>query len=127
MRSQAWASHLNSMAYTTQTSKLKRARNQRRALLRILAAQLVTHKKLHTTEVRAKAMRPFVERLVTAAKRGTLASERQVARVLPKSATHALVHAIAPAYAERAGGYVRITKVAPRKSDGARMAFIEFV
>ena len=115
------------MAYTTQTSKLKRARNQRRALMRILTTHLVTRKKLHTTEARAKAIRPFVERLVTAAKHGTLASERQVARVLPKSATHTLVHTIAPGYAERNGGYVRITKVAPRKSDGARMAFIEFV
>lgn len=114
------------MPYNAQTSKLKRARNQRRALLKLLAANMILHKKIHTTETKAKSVRPFVERLISVAKEDTVASRRYAARFLPKDVVTAL-HVVAAAYHERKGGYTRIVKTAPRRRDNTRMAFIEFV
>jgi len=114
------------MPYNAKTSKLKRPRNQRRALLKLLAANLVMRKKMRTTEAKAKAVRPFIERLVTVAKRDSVASRRYVARYLPKEAVSVL-HTVASGYMERPGGYTRITKAAARRRDNSRMAFIEFV
>ena len=114
------------MPYNAQTSKLKRARNQRRALLKSLAANMILHKKICTTETKAKAVRPFVERLLSVAKKDTVTSRRYAARFLPKSAV-AVLHQIAAGYKERNGGYTRIVKTASRRRDNTRMAFIEFV
>ncbi len=114
------------MPYNAKTSKLKRPRNQRRALLKLLAANLALRKKMRTTEAKAKAVRPFVERLITVAKRDSTASRRYVAQYLPKEAVSAL-HAVASGYKERPGGYTRIIKTAPRRRDNSKMAFIEFV
>jgi len=114
------------MPYNAQISKLKRARNQRRALLKSLAANMILHKKIHTTEIKAKSVRPFVERLISIAKKDSVASRRYAARFLPKNAVTAL-HAVAAGYQERKGGYTRIVKAAPRRRDNTRMAFIEFV
>ena len=114
------------MPYNAQTSKLKRARNQRRAVLKLLAASLVLHKKIKTTYAKAKSVRPFIERLITVAKRDSLASRRYVARFLPPTAIRPL-HELAVGYKDRAGGYVRIVKTIPRRVDNTKMAFIEFV
>lgn len=114
------------MPYNANTSKLKRIRSQRRAVLKLLAANMLLHKKIHTTETKAKAVRPFVERLVSVAKNNSVASRRYAARFLPKEAVVAL-HKVASGYAERSGGYTRIVKTEPRRRDNTRMAFIEFV
>lgn len=114
------------MPYNAQTSKLKRARNQRRALLKLLAANMILRKKIRTTETKAKAVRPFVERLVSVARKDSVSSRRYVARFLPEDAVVAL-HEVAAGYKERNGGYTRIVKADMRRRDNTRMAFIEFV
>ncbi len=114
------------MPFNANTSKLKRARNQRRALLKSLAAHLVLHKKIKTTEAKAKAVRPFVERLITVARGNSVSSRRYAMRYLPKDAVTAL-HTVAQEYKNRSGGYTRIIKTEARRRDNTRMAFIEFV
>jgi len=102
-----------------------------RIILGNLASQLFEHGRLVTTEAKAKRLRPLAERLITKAKRGDLHSRRQVMRVIrendDKSIVHNLFTEIAPGFADRAGGYLRITKVGPRKGDNAPMAVIELV
>lgn len=92
----------------------------------MLAAHLVLRKKIRTTQAKAKAVRPFVERLITMAKRDSVASRRYAARYLPGEVVSQL-HKIAAGYKERPGGYTRIIKTAARRRDNSRMAFIEFV
>jgi large subunit ribosomal protein L17 len=93
-----------------------------------LAAQLITHRRITTTEAKAKRVRPLAERMVTFAKRGDLASRRRALTVVrDKDAVHTLFTEIAPAMAERNGGYTRIVKVGNRKGDNAPMAVIELV
>src|ERR687885_580056 len=99
-----------------------------RLLLANLATQLFAHRRITTTEAKAKRMRPLAERLVTFAKRGDLAARRRVLAVVQdKGVVHELFTEIAPAMAERQGGYTRITKIGPRKGDNAPMAVIELV
>ncbi len=99
-----------------------------RLMLANLATQLFEHRSITTTEAKAKRMRPLAERLITFAKRGDLASRRRVMTVIrDKSVVHFLFTEIAPAMAERQGGYTRITKIGPRKGDNAPMAVIELV
>jgi large subunit ribosomal protein L17 len=97
-------------------------------MLANLATQLFEHRSITTTEAKAKRLRPLAERLVTFAKRGDLASRRRVMTVVrDKSVVHYLFTEIAPALAERNGGYTRITKIGPRKGDNAPMAVISLV
>ena len=99
-----------------------------RLILANLATALFEHKRITTTETKAKRLRPLAERLVTFAKRGDLAARRRVLTVVKdKSVVHTLFTEIAPAVAERQGGYTRITKIGPRKGDNAPMAVIELV
>lgn len=99
-----------------------------RLMLANLATQLFTHRRITTTETKAKRMRPLAERMVTFAKRGDLASRRRVLAVVKdKGVVHELFAEIAPTMAERNGGYTRITKIGPRKGDNAPMAVIELV
>lgn len=99
-----------------------------RLLLANLATALFTHKRITTTETKAKRLRPLAERLITFAKRGDLHARRRVMTVIrDKSAVHELFTEIAPLMAEREGGYTRITKVGYRKGDNAPMAAIELV
>lgn len=107
--------------------KFGRVKEQRKALMRSLASSLVLHKKIETTETKAKELRRFIEPLITKAKVGDLHKRRQVRRYLSDSVTKKLFTEIGPSYKDRAGGYTRIIKLAPRGSDGARMAQIEFV
>ena len=100
----------------------------RKAMLRNLAANLIEHKRIKTTDARAKELRTFIEPLVTKAKKGDLNSIRQIARHLPrKEVVYALVHEIAPNYTERPGGYTRIVKLGFRDNDRASVSLIEFV
>ena len=97
--------------------------------MRQLAVNLIKRGKMDTTEARAKAVRPLVERAVTMAKKGTLASRRLlIARLHDKNAVHKLVEEIAPRHKERSGGYLRIVKLGKlRKRDSSATARIEFV
>ena len=99
-----------------------------RLMLANLATSLFEHRRITTTETRAKRLRPLAERLITFAKRGDLHARRRVLTVVrDKSVVHELFTEIAPMMAERNGGYTRITKIGPRKGDNAPMAVIELV
>lgn len=107
--------------------KLSRKRDQRKALLKSLAINLILKEKIKTTEAKAKEMRSLVERLITKTKAGDLKGVRYAAKFLPQKALKKLTKEITPRYIDRVGGYTRIIKLGQRKSDGARMAIIEFV
>ena len=99
-----------------------------RLILANLATSLFEHKRITTTETKAKRLRPLAERLITFAKRGDLAARRRVLTVVrDKGVVQVLFTEIGPAMAERNGGYTRITKIGPRKGDNAPMAVIELV
>src|SRR4051795_8438887 len=99
-----------------------------RLLLANLGTQLFAHRRITTTEAKAKRMRPLAERLITFAKRGDLAARRRVLTVVrDKGVVHELFTEIAPVMADRQGGYTRITKIGNRKGDNAPMAVIELV
>jgi large subunit ribosomal protein L17 len=99
-----------------------------RLILANLATQLFAHRSITTTETKAKRVRPLAERLITFAKRGDLAARRRVLTVVrDKGVVHELFTEIAPAMAERQGGYTRITKIGNRKGDNAPLAVIELV
>ena len=95
-------------------------------ILANLASQLFEHGRITTTETKAKRVRPLAERMITFAKKGDLASRRRVMTVIrSKGVVHTLFTEIGPRFAERDGGYTRITKIGPRKGDNAPMAIIE--
>jgi large subunit ribosomal protein L17 len=99
-----------------------------RLMLSNLATSLFEHGRITTTETRARLLRPVAEKLITKAKRGDLHNRREVLKTIrDKSVVHALFTEIAPTFAERPGGYTRITKLGPRKGDNAPMAVIELV
>ena len=99
-----------------------------RLLLSGLAAQLFVNERINTTEAKAKAVRPFAEKLITFAKKGDVAARREVLKVIPdRDVVHKLFSEIGPRYAERNGGYTRILKLGPRKGDAAPMALIELL
>jgi len=99
-----------------------------RQILANLAQSLFEHGRITTTTAKAKRLRPYAERLITHAKRGDLAARRKVLGLLSdKGVVHTLFTEIGPGFAERDGGYTRITKVGPRKGDNAPMAVIELV
>jgi large subunit ribosomal protein L17 len=99
-----------------------------RHMLSNLAAALFEHGKITTTEARARRLRPYAEKLITFAKRGDMHARRRVLTVVPdKGIVHNLFTEIGPSFANRPGGYTRITKLGPRKGDAAPMAVIELV
>ncbi len=98
------------------------------SLLRNLAASLIAHGRIRTTEAKAKELRPFVEKLVTLGKRDSLHARRHALSVLPRrDVVSRLFSDVSPRFSERPGGYTRILKLSHRQGDGAAMAFIEFV
>ena len=108
--------------------QLRRTSEQRLALLRNLASSLIEHGAIETTEAKAKELQPFVEKLVTKAKQGTLHARRLAGRHVHKRATaDKLFQEVGPKFAARPGGYTRILKTGARRGDGAEMARIEFV
>ena len=99
-----------------------------RPMLSNLAAALFEHGRITTTEARARRLRPYAEKLITFAKRGDMHARRQVLTVVPdKGIVHNLFTEIGPSFADRPGGYTRITKLGPRKGDAAPMAVIELI
>jgi large subunit ribosomal protein L17 len=107
--------------------KFGRETGQRNALLKSLAYSLVLKRKITTTEAKAKELRPFIEKLVTKSKLGTLASRRIVASRIGEEAEGVLSKEIAPQFKDRKGGYTRIIKLPRRSGDASKMAHIEFV
>ncbi|MSR71203.1 MAG: 50S ribosomal protein L17 [Candidatus Taylorbacteria bacterium] len=108
--------------------KFGRETNQRNALLKSLALSLVVHNKIKTTEAKAKELRPYIEKLVTHSKTGTLAARRLISsRIGDNEGVDVLMKELGPKYKTRAGGYTRVIKLPSRETDGAKMAVIEFV
>jgi large subunit ribosomal protein L17 len=107
---------------------LRRTGEQKRALMRGLATSLIEQGAIETTEAKAKELRPFVEKLITKAKTGTLHARRQAGRDIAKrEAADKLFQELGPRFAKRPGGYTRILKTGHRKGDGAEMARIELI
>jgi large subunit ribosomal protein L17 len=94
-----------------------------------LSKEIIEHERIKTTEAKAKAVKPEIEKLITLAKRGDLHARRQALSTLAqdKFAVYKLFEDLAPRYADRPGGYIRILKLGPRKSDSTEMVFIELV
>jgi len=116
------------MRHRNKTAKLQRTAEHRRALLANLACSLIEHGRIRTTLGKAKALRPVAEKLVTLGKRGDLHARRQaIAFLRHKDVAKKLFEDVAPPAKDRPGGYCRITKLGPRPSDAAPMAYIEWV
>ncbi len=107
--------------------KFSRKTDQRRAFMKGLAVNLVMQEKIRTTKVRARQTASMVEKLITKAKKGDLASRRALASILNPVAAEKLVKTIAPRFKDRAGGYTRVIKIGPRVADGAPMAMVELL
>ena len=108
--------------------KLQRTSSHRAALFRNMSAALIKHEQITTTLAKAKELRPYVEKLVTLAKKGGLSNRRLAqSRLMDDAQLNKLFDVIAPRYANRAGGYCRVVKAGIRMSDAASMAIIEFV
>jgi large subunit ribosomal protein L17 len=110
-------------------NKLSRDSAHRKALLMNLSKEIIEHERIETTQAKAKAVKPEIEKLITLAKRGDLHARRQALSTLAqdKFAVHKLFVELAPRYASRPGGYTRILKLGPRRSDATEMVFIELV
>ena len=116
------------MRHHNKNKKFGRDKNQRQALIRSLATSLIRDTKITTTEAKAKALRPYVEKLVTQAKNANLGDKRLlISKIHSVTASKTLIETLAVKYLDRKGGYTRIIKLQPRLSDGAKMAVIEFV
>jgi large subunit ribosomal protein L17 len=116
------------MPTPTKGPRLGGSPSHQRIILANLASQLFEHGRITTTEAKARRLRPLAEKLITKAKRGDIHSRRSVlTTVRDKGVVHTLFTEIAPTFAGRDGGYLRITKVGPRKGDNAPMAVIELV
>ncbi|GAA1432601.1 hypothetical protein GCM10009616_22450 [Microlunatus lacustris] len=116
------------MPAPTKGNRLGGSPSHEKIILSNLATQLFEHGRIVTTEAKAKRLRPLAEKLITKAKRGDIHSRRLVlTTVKDKGVVHTLFTEIAPTMADREGGYLRITKVGPRKGDNAPMAMIELV
>ncbi|GIW67355.1 MAG: 50S ribosomal protein L17 [Candidatus Parcubacteria bacterium] len=108
--------------------KFHRKRDQRRALMKILAHHLVMNEKIETTHQRAKVLKSLIERLISKAKKQDLSSLRYLLERLPKKSAYKVFYELAPRYKERTGGYVRVLKLPfLRKKDSAQKSIIEFV
>ena len=110
------------------TRKLGKTSTQRKALLRQQVTDLLENGKMETTFYRAKEVQPVVEKMITLGKKGDLAAYRKALSFITKEdVAHKLFHEIAPKYADRNGGYTRVTRTGARRGDAAEMAVIELV
>ena len=117
------------MRHAKQRNKLSRDSAHRKALMRNLCRDVIDHERVRTSQAKAKAVKPKVEKLITLGKRGDLHARRIALSELgnDKFLVHKLFEEVAPRYAERPGGYTRIVKLGPRRSDSAEMVFLELV
>ena len=107
--------------------KFGREKDQRKALLKALAHALILKEKIKTTEAKAKELGGFIEKQITKAKIDSIHSRRLLATLFTQGLVKKMISDIAPRYKDRKGGYTRVIKLGPRKSDGARMAIIELL
>jgi large subunit ribosomal protein L17 len=117
------------MRHQKTRNKLSRDSAHRKALLMNLSKEIIEHERIKTTDTKAKAVKPEIEKLITLAKQGDLHARRRALSTLAqdKFAVHKLFEELAPRYVDRRGGYTRILKLGPRKSDASEMVFIELV
>jgi large subunit ribosomal protein L17 len=118
------------MRHQKARGKLSRDASHRKAMLANLCIEVIDHERIKTTEAKAKAVKPEIEKLITLARRGDLHARRQAISTLQhpdKGIIYKLFDEIAPRYAERPGGYTRILKLGPRRSDSTEMVFLELV
>jgi len=116
------------MRHRKKKTTLDRESSHRKALLRNLATSLVLFERVHTTEAKAKALRPVVEKLISRAKTGSLADRRTLIQSFTTlGAVRKAIDVLGPRYKERKGGFVRIVHAGQRRGDAARTAFIELV
>ncbi len=117
------------MRHQRTRNKLSRSPSHRKALFMNLSREVFNHERIKTTEAKAKAVAPEVEKLITLAKRGDQHARRQALSALgqDKFVVHKLFTEIAPRYATRPGGYTRIVKLGPRRSDSTEMVYLELV
>ena len=117
------------MRHQRKRHKLSRDPDHRRALLANLSKEVIEHERIKTTQAKAKAVKPEVEKLITLAKRGDLHARRQALSALGQDTfiVHRLFEVVAPRYATRPGGYTRILKLGPRQSDSTEMVLLELV
>lgn len=115
------------MRHHDRNKKLGREKNQRGALMKSLARSLVLHEKIKTTETKAKALRPYVERLITQSKKNTIPARRMVISKIGTDGAKKMFDILGPKYKERRGGYTRVTKLQRRNSDDSKMSLIELV
>jgi large subunit ribosomal protein L17 len=116
------------MRHRCRVPQLGKPADQRKALLRALATEVLRHGRITTTKVRAKAVRAEVERMITLAKDGSLASRRQALGYLyDKQLVHSLFEGVKDRYSDRNGGYTRVLRTMRRRGDNAEMAIIELV
>lgn len=116
------------MRHRCRVPQLGKPADQRRALLRSLATEVIRHGRITTTKVRAKAVQSEVERMITLAKNGSLASRRRaMGYIYDKQLVHALFEGVKDRYSDRNGGYTRILRTVRRRGDNAEMAIIELV
>ena len=116
------------MRHKRNRHKLSRDSAHRKSLMKNLSRQLIEHERIQTSQAKAKAVKPEVERMITIAKRGDLHSRRLLLSRLgqDKFIVHKLVDEIAPRYSERPGGYTRIVKLGPRRSDSTEMVYLNW-
>src|ERR671911_969616 len=109
--------------------KLSRSSAHRKSLLANLCVEVIDHERIRTSETKAKAVKPELEKLITLAKRGDLHARRQALSALgqDKFTVYKLFEEVAPRYGSRPGGYTRILKLGPRRSDSTEMVYIELV
>ena len=116
------------MRHAKAGKKLGRDSAHRKALYSNLAGSLIVHGRIQTTEAKAKAVKPYAEKLITLGKRGDLHARRQaLAALRSNDVVHTLFSEVAPRYEERNGGYTRIIKLGPRQGDAADMVYLELV
>ena len=117
------------MRHQKNRHKLSRDSAHRKSLLMNLSKEIIEHERVRTTQAKAKAVKPEIEKLITLAKRGDLHARRQALSQLgqDKFVVYKLFEEIAPRYAERPGGYTRILKLGPRHSDSTEMVYLELV
>jgi len=117
------------MRHAKQRHKLSRSSAHRKALIRNLCRDVIEHERIKTSQAKARAAKPAVEKLITLGKRGDLHARRQALSELgnDKFLVHKLFEEVAPRYTDRPGGYTRIVKLGPRRSDSTEMVFLELV
>jgi len=115
------------MRHLKKRNKIAKTRNQRKAIYRAMAANLILKEKIITTEARAKKIKPFIEKIISRSKQNTLVNRRYLLRFFSKKVVDKLLKEIGVRYQQRPGGYLRIVKIGVRKNDATKMVILEMI